>query len=363
VGVTLVHTDGEGSMDRYGQRLTGLLPVPSVRLEIDRRASAGLFQVPLLGRDQLRALRHDVELVRRLRAERGVPHLAHHHLARYGPALGRPYLLTAHDLIRWHDLHASPATVHISRPNARDRLWARLDYAGFRRAAAVVAPSAYTRDELVRHLGIPPDRVHVVPLGVDHALFRPLERRPPGRPYLLFVGSEHPRKDLLTLLRALAVLRQRHRDLVLVKVGEPGNAEAAFRAPVDAAIRELGLGDAVVFAGAVPDADLPVYYSGAECLVLPSRAEGFGLTPLEAMACGCPVVVSTAGSLPEVTGDAAVHVPPGDPSALAGALASVLEDDRARHELRRRGLARAAEFTWERTARETLAVWASLGLL
>jgi glycosyltransferase involved in cell wall biosynthesis len=360
VDVTLVTTDGDGSMDRYGRRLASLLPVRSVRLDVDGRASAGLFQVPLLGRAQRRALRHDAALVRRLRGESGLLHLAHHHLARYGPALGRPYLLTAHDLIRWHDLRARDGTVHISRPRARDRLWSRLDYAGFRRAAALVVPSDFTRRELHAHLGIPHERVHVVPLGVDHVLFRPVERRLAEPPYVLFVGSEHPRKDLPTLLRALSLVRRdrRFRAVRLVKVGAAGSAEADFRAPAARVIRELGLAGAVVFTGPVPDADLPAYYSGAECLVLPSRAEGFGLPPLEAMACGCPVVVSTAGALPEVTGGAAVQVPPANPDSLAAALVTVLADDRARGELRRLGLARAAAYTWERTARETAAVWA-----
>lgn len=113
----------------------------------------------------------------------------------------------------------------------------------------------------------------------------------------------------------------------------------------------------MLFPGAVPDADLPAWYAGAACLVLPSRYEGFGFTPLEAMACGCPAIVSTAGSLPEVTGGAALTAPPDDAGALCAALRAVLDDEGLRRDLRDRGLARAAAFSWERAARETAAVY------
>ncbi len=107
----------------------------------------------------------------------------------------------------------------------------------------------------------------------------------------------------------------------------------------------------------VADEDLPAYYAGAACLVLPSHYEGFGFPPLEAMACGCPAIVSSAGALPEIAGDATLVVDPRDPPALAGAIELVLTDDAVRRELVDRGLRRARSFTWERTARETRAVY------
>jgi len=122
-------------------------------------------------------------------------------------------------------------------------------------------------------------------------------------------------------------------------------------------VSELGLGDRVHFAGYVHDADLPALYGGADLFVFPSLYEGFGLPPLEAMACGTPVVCSNAASLPEVVGDAAVTVDPYDVDALAEAMQRVLADRDLREDLRARGLARARQFTWERTARETLAVY------
>lgn len=359
--VVLVTTGGEGSMDRYGRQLGARLGVPVHQVPL-KRTSAGHFAVPALSRASLRGARGDVAVVRELRAQPGVPHFAHHHFARYGPALRRPYLVTAHDLIRFTDLGGGPA--RISRPTRRDRLYLRADAAGVRGAAAVLAVSGHTRDDLVRRLELPPSRVHVVHEGLDHDLFRPVPRRLVDGRYLLFVGSEHPRKNLPTLLRAFArvVADPRCADVRLVKVGSPGDEEAPFHEPTRRALDELRLGDRVLFTGEVPDDDLPAYYSHAECLVLPSRAEGFGFPPLEAMACGAPVVVSTAGALPEVAGGAALLVEPDDVDGLAAALCRVLDDPSLRGRLREAGLRRAAEFTWDRTAAETRRVYeAALG--
>jgi glycosyltransferase involved in cell wall biosynthesis len=147
------------------------------------------------------------------------------------------------------------------------------------------------------------------------------------------------------------------RELKLVKVGDPGDDEAPFGAAARAVLDETGRHDDVVFTGRVPDEELPRWYAHAECLAFASRAEGFGLPAVEAMACGCPVVASTEGSLPEVVGDAGLLVPAGDPAALARALAEVLTDPVARLGLVVAGRDRARGFSWERTARETLAVY------
>jgi len=347
----LVATAGEGSMDRYGQQLAAHLPVPSLRTGVGRR-SAERFGVPALGRAARAALRADVAFLRAMRRlpQDLLPHLANHHLARYGPGLGRPYLLTVHDLIRWFDLQGADPPL-IAAPNRRDRAALRADERGIRAAAGLVAVSETTRRDLVTHLGIPPERVHVVPEGIDHARFRPVAPRVEPWPYLLFVGSEHPRKELLTVLRALAALREEHPELRLLKVGSAGTSEAPFHAPVARALDALRLRDRVVFAGHVPDAELPALYAGAAALAFPSRYEGFGLPPLEAMACGCPVVVSDAGSLPEVSGPAALVVPTGDPRALAEALRALLAGGARRAALVARGRAHASTFTWERAAR------------
>lgn len=375
-GVLLVSTTGNGSMDRYGQQLASRIGVPTFEFPLER-TSAGHFNVGLLSAASLRGAAGDRAVLRQLRraldrGDGGVAHFAHHHLARYGPELRRPFLVTAHDLIRHSDLTAGDMTagdmtagdptgvdVLINRPNRRDRCYLRRDYAGMRAASAVIAVSETTRRDLLDRLGLRPDRVFVVHEGLDHELFQPVRRRLVDGSYLLFVGSEHPRKNLVALLRAFARLRtdRRWQRLRLVKVGAAGSGEAPFRERTLATLRELGLTDQVTLTEEVPDADLPAYYSGAECLVLPSRAEGFGFPPLEAMACGCPVIVSTAGALPEIIGDAGLQVLPDDVEGLHRALRTLLSDATLRRTLRERGLRRAQEFSWERTARQTERVY------
>jgi glycosyltransferase involved in cell wall biosynthesis len=348
----LVTTTGEGSMDRCGRALARRLPVPEML--VDPAATSTSFGIDALSVAATRGAVGDRVLLRRLRRTDGVPHFVQHHFARYGPALRRPYLVTVHDLIRYSDLTALVPL--ITRPNARDRRFIRQEVAGMRGASAVVAVSHTTRRDLVERLRLDPDRVPVVHHGLDHELFRPVRRRLADAPYVLFVGSEHPRKNLGTLLRAFALLRRRWPDLRLVKVGAPGSAEALFGASTAAWISELGLAGAVDLVGEVPDEDLPAWYAGAACLALPSLAEGFGLPALEAMACGCPVVVASAGALPEIVGDAGPAVEPYDVRGWADAIGAIVGDARLRARMRDAGLRRAAGFSWERAAAETVRV-------
>jgi glycosyltransferase involved in cell wall biosynthesis len=358
--VTFVVTLGSSSLDYYAQKLAEHLPVPKLYTDVYGR-SREVFNVPLASAAAARAAWGDAAFVRRLRVTDGVIHLPNHHLARYGPFVSRPYVVTVHDLIRQFDARGREPLIHA--PNRRDRLLLRLDAAGIRKAPMVIAVSETTKRDLVRHLDIPESRITVVYEGVDHRQFRPVERRLHEQPYILFVGSEHPRKNLATLLEAFARLKRepRFQDLTLVKVGEAGGREAPFRERTLRAVSEFGLERDVMFAGPVEADDLAAYYSGAECLVLPSLYEGFGLPPVEAMACGCPVVVARAGALPEIGGDAAVVVPPRGAEALAAAMREILTDARLRSDLAARGIARAGEFSWERAARETLAVYERIG--
>ncbi len=356
----LVTTAGRGSMDYYAAELAAHLPeIPILATDESRRIESQ-FNAPLWSKDTLRGLRNDVDFVRRLRAIDEPLHFPNHHLARYGLFLDVPYVVTVHDLIRYFDMHRHQPLIH--RPNWRDRALLTLDYAGIRQADAIIAVSNTTKTDIVEYLGIPEDRVHVVYEGVDHKRFHPTESRPYDFPYILFVGSEHPRKNLAGLIAAFAVLKAsgRHPDLRLVKVGAAGGTEADFRASTERLIAQHGVADDVVLAGRVPDGELASYYSGAECTVLPSLYEGFGFPAIEAMACGSPVVVSSAGSLPEVVGDAGVVVSPRVPEQLAAALHSLLSEPARQAELRARGLRRAARFTWERAAAGTRRVYAEV---
>src|SRR5215212_7735759 len=292
--VTIVTTDGNGSLAGYARALSASVANSAVGV----RGCSGSFGHPLFGRYALRCAAEDIAIVRQLRAVRSsLIHLTTHHLARYGPFARRPYVVTVHDLIRYRDCHCAHAhRPLIHEPNMRDRLYVGLDAAGLRRAEAVIAVSEHTRRELIELLGMAPERVTVVPEGVDTDAFRPTSRRVLPEPYILYVGSEQPRKNLATLFDAFARLRLHLPGLRLVKVGAAGGPEAPFRERTLAQARTAGVLGELVFAERVSHDELVTWYSGALCLVQPSCHEGFGLTPLEAMACGCPVVVSWGGA-------------------------------------------------------------------
>ncbi len=231
-----------------------------------------------------------------------------------------------------------------------------------RRAQRVIAVSQRTASDAVRLLGVDPARVRVVHEAAGPAFTpRPYEALPPlaarlgfpiDKPYVVFVGTLEPRKNVPVLLDAFARVRD-HLDAHLVLVGARGWLDE----PIFAAHARSGLADAAHFVGWIDEHDLAVLYSHAGVLVLPSLYEGFGLPVLEAMACGAPVVCSNAGPLPEVAGDAAVMLEPADPSAWAQAIRAVLTNPRRAQDLRARGLRRAAQFSWHATAEATRDVY------
>ncbi|MCS6846747.1 MAG: glycosyltransferase family 1 protein [Anaerolineae bacterium] len=233
-----------------------------------------------------------------------------------------------------------------------------------RRAARVIAISEWTKRDVVQHFGVAPEKIVAIPLGVDHDHFKP---QPPeaiaafkaqhgiGDHAIFYLGSLEPRKNLPRLIEAFSVLDSQSSiiNLQLFVGGSP----AWKYDEVFARIRQPGLEDRVRLIGRVSDEDLPKWYSACAVMAYPSLYEGFGLPPLEAMACGAPVVASNVTSLPEVVGDAGITVDPTDVRALAAALHRVLGDDALRAELRAKSLARAAQFTWQRTAERTVEVY------
>jgi glycosyltransferase involved in cell wall biosynthesis len=354
--ITFVVTTGHGSMDLYSQRLARHLGAPVLASDV-YPSSARHFGLSFMGRKALGAAREDHRFVRQLRQLDGPVHLPNHHLARYGPLSGRPYVVTVHDLLRWTDQKRERPL--IGRPNARDRLLLAADCRGIRHAAGVIAVSETTAQDVVDRLGLPEDRVAVARNGVDHETFHPIHRPLFDFPYVLFVGSEQPRKNLVALLAAMAHLAERKDlgELRLVKVGEPGS-DPRYRQETLERVGELGLGDRVLFTGWLSNYQLAAAYAGATCLVMPSLYEGFGLPPLEAMACGCPVIASTAGALGEVVGDAALRLTSCNPESIAEGIRRVAEEPRLRAALSERGLRRAGELTWERAAFATRAAYA-----
>jgi glycosyltransferase involved in cell wall biosynthesis len=229
----------------------------------------------------------------------------------------------------------------------------------------VIAISESTRQDVIARLGVPPERVQTVYCGVDPC-FVPMPadevaafRQRKGLPerFVLFLGTIEPRKNVRRLINAFAQLLtsspRETSDLYLVVAGGKG----WLSEPVFARVEELGLKDRVHFPGYVPEAEKALWYSAATCFCYPSLYEGFGLPPLEAMACGLPVITSNASSLPEVVGDAGLTVPPEDPAALSDALHQMVVNPTLRAELAQAGRWRATRFSWAKAARQTVGVY------
>jgi glycosyltransferase involved in cell wall biosynthesis len=261
-----------------------------------------------------------------------------------------PALLTVHDLSFLRHPETFPQALRDYLERAVPRSVERADH--------ILADSHATRRDLIALLDVPPDKVTTLHLGVSPR-FSPEadagervslnERYPLGpKPYVLAVGTVQPRKNIRRLIAALDVLAPTH-DVTLALAGQP-----AWLA--DPILEAAEARDDVRVLGFVDDADLPALYRQAAVFAFPSLYEGFGLPPLEAMACGTPVVASNASSIPEGVGDAGLLVDPLDVPALAAALDRALTDEALRDALRERGLSRAAEFTWERSARQWLAL-------
>ncbi len=277
-----------------------------------------------------------------------------HSLASTAPLIG-PFrrVVTIHDLIyaRFPDAHAG----------IRDKGMRVLVPAAARRSDRVIADSQSTRADLIELLGLRAERIDVVPLGLGSVRrsepLAPAETRARfdlgERPVVLGLSAKRPHKNLLALIDALAEIALAERP-VLVLPGYPTEHEGALR---DRA-RELGVADDVRFPAWVSAEELEGLWAIARAFVFPSLYEGFGLPVLEAMARGVPVACSNVSSLPEVAGDAALLFDPRSREQLAGALRSLLGDDALSERLRGLGVARAREFTWERTARMTLDVYA-----
>ena len=266
-----------------------------------------------------------------------------------GPLVGScPFVITVHDL---------SFLLYPQGLRALNRIYLRTcTRLSVQRARRVIAVSESTKRDLVHYYDLSPAKVDVVHNGVD-TVFQPLpadrvaafraERGLPAR-FILFVGTLEPRKNVVRLIDAYARLPKTRPPLMLV------GGKGWFYDEVFARVETLSLNSEVQFVGYVPAEDLPWWYNAANLFVYPSLYEGFGLPPLEAMACGTPVVTSTTSSLPEVVGQAGLLVDPTDIEALAAAMEQVLADPGVREKMRAAGLAQAQGFSWQKTARRTV---------
>ena len=256
-----------------------------------------------------------------------------------------PFVLTVHDI---------SFAVHPEWFRPGEALfYSTLVKAAARKARKVITVSEFCRTEIAEKWDLPADKIETT-YEAARSLFKPTKKKRSGPPTLLFVSAIHPRKNLGRLIRAWWRLRaDRFPDLRLKVIGPAGWSAGSDLRALKAAVAKGG----AEWLGAQTDAELKEAYQTATMLVYPSLYEGFGLPPLEAMACGCPVVCSKTASLPEVCGEAAEYFDPTSEEEMAAKIAYLLGNQDRREELSRAGVAKAADYSWERMAEETAAVY------
>ncbi|MFY9637853.1 MAG: glycosyltransferase family 1 protein [Methanobacterium sp.] len=229
-------------------------------------------------------------------------------------------------------------------------------------ADKIIAISNYTKNELIKYTKISPEKIKTIYLGADEQ-FKKLSKNEIENSYtennfpenfILYVGSEQSRKNLPILIKAFYKLKKNYnlKDIKLIKSGKPQISDFQ-RKKLFNLIADLNLQNDIIFTDYVTDYDLVKLYNAANLFVYPSLYEGFGLPPLEAMACGCPVITSNTSSLPEVVGDAGIMIDPNDVNSLTESMYEVLTNDGLKENLSKKSLERSKMFTWKKTANET----------
>jgi len=326
----LIVTTEESGVDKYSQEIAGRLGVKQIATSRYLSFSEGY------------------RLSKVIRDEPDVVHLPNQNFARFAYFRKNPYIVTVHDLVRFY-FGFDPETI-------AERIFLKLDIRGIKRASHLIATSQHTKNDLIEYMKIPQNKITVIYNGVEHSIFQPRKTRILDEPYILYVGSERPRKNLGRLFEAFAMLKKEFPDLRLLKVGAEGRFKK-YRRDTMRQLASLGITQDVVFVDYVSEQDLARYYSSAALLAYPSLYEGFGLPPIEAMSCGCPVVTSNISSLPEVVGEAGIMVEPRDIAGLAQAMRRVLTDSKLRDDMIRKGLEQAKKFSWEKAAEQTREVY------
>lgn len=228
-------------------------------------------------------------------------------------------------------------------------------YSGLKRASRVISISEQTKVDLITYFNIDEDNITVVPLGVNHGIFNKIDgeiksNKNPKHLTILHVGTEQKNKNVDSLIKAFYKLHKKNLDIKLVRVG----TKSKF---IDKIIKKYHLEKSIEYKTNVSERELVRLYNIADLFVFPSLYEGFGLPPLEAMACGTPVITSNTSSLPEVVGDAGILLDPYDIDGWVNAMYEVLTNDGLREDMIKRGLERATMFSWEKCAKETSKVY------
>jgi glycosyltransferase involved in cell wall biosynthesis len=259
-------------------------------------------------------------------------------------------IVTCFDLIPWvYDME-------------RSLIW-KENMKGLKQAEIIITISKFSKDEIVKYLNYPEERIRIIYPAVDHDVY--YEKRDKGilsklnisndEKVVLYVGSETPRQNVPVLIEAFSKLKKKIPCIKLVKIGESQSYGA--RKKILTLIKDLDLQEDVIFAGYVPEEDMPRWYNASDILVYPCDYAGFGLPPLEAMACGTPVITSNTSSLPEVVGDAGIMIDPQDVELMADKMYEVLTNNGLRNDIIEKGIKQAKHFTWARSAEETYQVY------
>ena len=277
------------------------------------------------------------------------------------PGSTLPRLLPKKTVVTVHDIgfHRFPALYPARQRVVHERAMKEIRL----RATRILTVSEYTAKELVNAYGIDPQRIAITPCGIDHDVYHPvtdaatvedcLRRYQLVAPYFMYVGRMEKKKNVTTLIQAFTEFKARrgvgdpHR---LVLVGSQGFGFEDVQRSIDQSPARSD----IQLLGYVPERDLPSMLQTATALIQPSWIEGFGIPPVQAMACGCPVISSTGGSLPEICGDAPLFFTPSEPQELVQQLFRIVDDVDIRQQMRDRGILRAATYTWRRTAELTL---------
>ena len=259
-------------------------------------------------------------------------------------------VVTCYDLIPW------------SYEKNRSKIW-KNNMEGLKKADMIMTISEFSKVEIIKYLNYHEDKIHIINAAVDHDLYHENRDRTIlsknklslDQKYVLYVGSETPRQNLKFLLKSFCELKKILPNVKLLKIGNSQSFGA--RKQLLKYITDMGLQKDVIFIGYVPEEELPKWYNASDLLVYPCLYAGFGLPPLEAMACGTPVISSNTSSLPEVIGDAGIMVDPDDINSMTQNMHEILINQDLQSKLIKKGLERAQTFTWDNAANETIKVY------